>query len=97
MLAGGWTPEDGSVIHHRDGNTMNDALDNLEVLSRGAHRRLHGLGYSHRPESKRKISRALLGHPVSEETRRRIGVNQKGRPWSSARREAQLRRQYVME
>lgn len=29
------------LVHHRDGNTLNDQLENLEILSRSDHERLH--------------------------------------------------------
>jgi hypothetical protein len=31
----------GYVVHHLDGNPANDALDNLAIMSRSAHNRLH--------------------------------------------------------
>lgn len=31
----------GFILHHKDENTLNDSLDNLECISRGAHALLH--------------------------------------------------------
>lgn len=31
------------AVHHRDGNDMNNDLDNLEVMGRGEHSKLHNL------------------------------------------------------
>ena len=32
------------VVHHKDGNHDNNALSNLQVLTRGEHTRIHNLG-----------------------------------------------------
>lgn len=34
----------GEVVHHIDGNHRNNAPENLEVITQGAHMRRHGLG-----------------------------------------------------
>ncbi len=34
----------GMVIHHKDGNSENDEIQNLEMLSQGDHVRVHRLG-----------------------------------------------------
>jgi hypothetical protein len=34
----------GEIVHHRDENTLNDNLDNLEILTRAEHTRLHKKG-----------------------------------------------------
>lgn len=41
IMANGPIPE-GYVIHHIDGDLTNDALDNLELMQRNEHARLHG-------------------------------------------------------
>lgn len=33
--------EDGEVVHHKDGNKKNFGKDNLQIMSRRAHNRLH--------------------------------------------------------
>jgi len=43
-------------------------------------------------ETRKRISEAHMGKNLSEETRRKISESCKGNPWSTARREAQLRR-----
>lgn len=42
-LANGEIPA-GMVVHHRDGNTLNDKLDNLELMDRIEHNVLHRTG-----------------------------------------------------
>jgi len=32
---------EGRVVHHKDGNKLNNKRDNLQVMSRSAHSRLH--------------------------------------------------------
>ena len=41
---------DGFVVHHKDGNRFNNSVDNLELLERVSHNRLHGL------QEKRKVA-----------------------------------------
>jgi hypothetical protein len=36
-------PKPHETLHHRDGNKGNNRLDNLEVISRAAHSRLHAM------------------------------------------------------
>jgi HNH endonuclease len=47
----------GWEVHHRDGDALNNDLDNLECLEAGAHRRYHA---EHRPEAERARARAHL-------------------------------------
>lgn len=32
------------VVHHRDGNKLNNSTENLEIITQGEHMRKHGLG-----------------------------------------------------
>lgn len=34
----------GEVIHHKDGNKLNNSPENIEIISQGEHMRRHGLG-----------------------------------------------------
>jgi HNH endonuclease len=36
------------IVHHRDENKLNNAADNLEVMTRSAHRHHHQMGFAHR-------------------------------------------------
>ena len=40
-------PQSNEVIHHKDGNTTNNALENLEVLTRSEHSRIHAPKLGH--------------------------------------------------
>ena len=47
VQAAGVDIPDGYVVHHRDGDTTNNELSNLEVMSRADHNRVHdNLGVS---------------------------------------------------
>lgn len=55
------------VIHHKDGNKMNDACDNLEKMSAGEHMRLHVL--QKQEMSKKKTAEKLIslsGSPAAK-------------------------------
>jgi len=49
------------VVHHIDGDTCNDKLENLMVMSRSAHMSHHKKGSSHTEETKKKISNSCKG------------------------------------
>jgi hypothetical protein len=60
----------GFEVHHRDGDRFNNAIGNLELISRSAHRRLHLLE-KHRdgkmaPPSANALRRAAEWHCSSE-------------------------------
>lgn len=61
--------------HHKDGNKLNNSLDNLEFIGSSEHSVLHQranpnfLGKKHTPEALAKISAASRGRKPSEETR----------------------------
>jgi hypothetical protein len=40
----GRTLQFNEIVHHKDGNKLNNSLDNLEVMDRGEHARLHNAG-----------------------------------------------------
>lgn len=51
-----WTEHHGPIpplhlVHHRDRNTLNDSIGNLELLTRAAHQRLHHSGEGRRRRS----------------------------------------------
>ena len=47
------------VVHHKDGNKLNNALDNLEIMSRAEHASLHMSGRSVSLETRQRIKRTL--------------------------------------
>jgi hypothetical protein len=60
----------GFEVHHRDGDSFNNAIGNLELISRSAHRRLHLLE-KHRdgkmaPPSTHALRRAAEWHRSAE-------------------------------
>jgi HNH endonuclease len=50
----------GHVIHHKDEDTRNNALENLECVERGKHVREHADAVKHSPEYRAAKKRASL-------------------------------------
>lgn len=46
------------IVHHKDGNKLNNAIENLEIMSRSEHARLHTAGRHLAQETKEKIGEA---------------------------------------
>ena len=76
--------KEGQAIHHIDGDTLNDNINNLKLLSRSEHCSLHmkgnkyKLGKKHSDETKLKISKGNKGKTVSEEAKRKMSKAKKG-------------------
>lgn len=66
------------AIHHKDGNKLNNQIDNLERMSISEHITHHNMGNQYflgkkmSKEHKAKISQAKKGHEVTEETKQKI-------------------------
>lgn len=45
------------VVHHKDGNKFNNAIENLEVVSKAEHMKIHAVGMKTRFKKKYKIKR----------------------------------------
>lgn len=77
-------------IHHKDFNSLNDSLNNLQYLTPSGHHKIHNesghplKGKHHSEETKRKMSNAhignkcALGHKHTEEAKRKISSSMKG-------------------
>ena len=52
---------DGYVVHHKDGNKLNNCILNLQLLREFDHRSLHHEGTTHSAEAKKKMSKAKKG------------------------------------
>ena len=62
-----------TIIHHKDGNSKNNCILNLEMISWGEHTKLHHTGRHHTSETIQKISETKTGNTtVSEESREKI-------------------------
>lgn len=83
----------GYVIHHKDGNSLNDSIENLQLITKGKHNGIHhnknkyNLGHKHSEESKMKMSLLQKGHIVLDKTKEKISEKLKGRkPSEEARK-----------
>lgn len=82
----------GYVLHHIDTNMIHDNieryiewnLEDLKMMSKAEHARLHRTGSFHTTATKRKIGQALRGIPKSYEHRLRISEGRK-RYWTLKR------------
>ena len=63
-------------IHHIDGNTLNNNIENLRCMTKAEHTKLHSP--SKKEEIKEKMSLALLGHFHSEEAKKKMSKSRKG-------------------
>ena len=55
-----------TIIHHIDGNKLNNCILNLEMISWGEHTILHRKGKTHTEETKQKISNAKKGRKMTD-------------------------------
>lgn len=62
-----------TIIHHKDEDTKNNCILNLEMMSWSEHSKLHHTGRKHSVETIKKISETKTGNTlVSEESREKI-------------------------
>jgi hypothetical protein len=88
------------VVHHINGNPLDNRIENLQLLTRGHHSSLHDTGKTrkgqHRPpltdETKQKIADSKKGKVMAMETRQKISESMKAlratRFWSSGKSHA---------
>lgn len=69
----------GYVVHHKDHNSMNDRLDNLQIMTKSEHTIHHHTGIKQSDECKRKKSEKLKGRVFTEETKMKMSKSAKKR------------------
>ena len=66
-------PCEGFIIHHIDGNELNDDISNLARLTRAEHNKIHNTGINRSEEAKQKMS--LTASNRSKETKKKLSEN----------------------
>ena len=66
------------LVHHKNEDTMDDEIDNLELVSRGKHNTCHKSGKHHTAKARKKISLGNIGKCRTAETKRKISLNHIG-------------------
>ena len=59
-------------IHHIDGDKTNNKIDNLQLISKSQHSKLHNTGRPCSDETKEKLHKANKGRIISEETKQKM-------------------------
>ncbi|MBU6501199.1 MAG: HNH endonuclease [Patescibacteria group bacterium] len=62
------------VVHHINGNKQDNQITNLIVMTRHQHPANHQIGRPIPKETREKIRKSLMGHPVSKKTLKKISI-----------------------
>ena len=83
------------VAHHKNGNTLDDRIVNLELMTKATHAAHHHIGnkyatgnthrrgVKHSDETRQKMRESHLGVKLSDETRRRMSASRIGKARTS--------------
>ena len=63
------------IVHHKNKNKIDNRIENLEVMSKSAHSKLHHLGLRHSEKVKQKISKSHLGKIKTEKHLKNISLS----------------------
>ena len=63
---------DGYVIHHINGVSSDDRIENLQKMTRSEHSVVHGLSYTFTDEGKQKLRNANLGKHHTDKTKQKM-------------------------
>lgn len=68
----------GCIVHHKDGNTHNNSVDNLEIMSQSEHAQKHGKVYCACAEYNKKYGSWNKGKHMTLEQRKHLSNVRKG-------------------
>jgi hypothetical protein len=95
------TVDSEDVIHHINGDKSDNRVENLQIMTRADHTRLHTIGKSHSlsDEHKLKISKARKGKPLSDEHKQKLSKSHLGKKLSDETRKkmSKSRIKYIKE
>ena len=67
------------IVHHKDGNTLNNRITNLQLFTWGEHTAHHNKGRKYSDETKKKMKLKALGRKASKEAKLNMSLAQKNR------------------
>lgn len=91
------TGKTGGAIHHYNEDKRDNRPENIGIMHFGCHRTHHLIGHVKTPETCEKLSKSLIGHEVSNETRRKIGDANRGNTYCVGRVMSEETRRKISE